>query len=229
MKRRAWLLLIAAVCLSAAPARAQTTTLASFTGFDYLVPAGPLSGANPGDQYASVGFITSSNPLLLSVYNPVANEYTYYLNATVSAAFYDAFAGVVEIAFNPGGTIGIHEDSRTTGTAASYGINPPNATAPPTFVDGTLGLSAQVDNLVLIYDYSSNQGNFEGQANLVGGAWLALVPVAQRNGWVLGGLAGAPNASVPQGYINQVNGELVLPTATNANQKSWGSIKALYR
>ncbi|MEO5987653.1 MAG: hypothetical protein ABIU54_02030 [Candidatus Eisenbacteria bacterium] len=86
-----------------------------------------------------------------------------------------------------------------------------------------------MDNLALVYDYTTNQGNFQGSATLVGGSKLYAIPSGQRGGWVLGGLAGAPNATVPAGYVNQLSGEIQIPGATSATQKTWGSLKALYR
>lgn len=236
MKRRALLLLLAAVTF-AAPAHAQTQTLFGFTGFDYVTAPGPggvrvRPAASPNflavaDQYHAVGFITSFSPLIVGT-DMGANEYTFHLYDAVVATS-TLFGNVLEVSFQDNARVRAWEDSRTTGTAAVYGVNPPNATSPGTFEDGTLALGADVDQLVLVYDYDTNQGNFLGNATLDEGALLGQIPSGQQGGWIMSGLAGRPNATVPDGYVNQLSGELVIPSATNSRKGSWGSIKALYR
>lgn len=236
MKRRAWLLLLAAVAF-AAPAYAQTQTLFGFTGFDYVQSAAPGGlkvnrAAVPNflavtDNYHAVGFITSFSPIVVGP-DMVANEYTFHLyDATVATS--TLVGDFLEVSFQDNARVRAFEDSRSTGTAAVYGINPPNATSPSTFEDGSLILGADVDQLVLIYDYSTSQGNFLGNANLDEGSLLGQIPPGLQAGWIMSGLAGRPNATVPDGYVNQLSGELVIPTATNSRHGSWGSLKRLYR
>lgn len=236
MKRRAWLLLLAAVTF-AAPAYSQTQTLFGFTGFDYVQTSAPgglrvQRSAVPNflqvtDLYHAVGFITSFSPLLVGP-DLGANEYTFHLY-DASVATSTLVGNVLEVSFDDNARVRAFEDSRTTGTAAVYGVNPPNATSPSTFEDGTLILGADIDQLILVYDYNSSQGNFLGNATLDEGTMLGQIPSGQQGGWIMSGLAGRPNATVPDGYVNQLSGELVIPTATNSKQKTWGSIKALYR
>lgn len=236
MKRRAWLLLLAAVTF-AAPAYAQTQTLFGFTGFDYVETTAPGGlAARPTnapdflqvtDSYHAVGFITSFSAILVGP-DLGANEYTFHLyDATVATS--TLVGDFLEVSFQDNARVRAFEDSRTTGTPGVYGINPPNATSPSSFEDGGLILGADVDQLVLIYDYSTSQGNFLGNANLDEGAYLGQIPPGLQAGWIMSGLAGRPNATVPEGYVNQLSGELVIPTATNSRHGSWGSIKRLYR
>lgn len=233
MKRNAVLLLLAATFSFATTAKAANITLLGFTGFDYVQQGPTPNGMSPGmlqvgDNYHAVGFVTSFHSMLSGVVTPAANEYTFYLDfATVSSSSY--VDDVLEVTFVSNALLTVYEDSRATGTNADYGVNPANATSPSTFVDGVNALQADVDNFVLIYDYNTAQGNFQGEANLVSGSKLFAVPPAQRAGWVLGGLAGAPNATVPAGYVNQISGEIQIPGATSATQKTWGSLKSLYR
>jgi len=86
-----------------------------------------------------------------------------------------------------------------------------------------------IDNFALVYDFNTNQGNFVGQMNLDEGSELIYIPSGQRNGWHLGGLAGRPNNSIPNGYGNQLEGECRIPGETAAKNTSWGVIKSLYR
>lgn len=231
MKRKAWLLLLAATVALASPAAAQTRDdLCDFTGFDYQAVGAPglfFLGAT-GDNYRALGFVTSINSLVAS--DQVANEYTFYLyNATVSSSFFAD--GFLLVYFNNGARFRVYEDARLGGTAGDYGVNPPNATAPSTFTDGTVLLGAQVDGLVLTYDYNALQGTVTADpgATLDEGTGLVTIPPARRGGWLLSGTAGAPNPTIPAGYEHQVSGKLQIPDATKATQKSWGSIKKLYR
>lgn len=233
MKRKAWLLLFAAMSLFAVPAHAQREFLGGFTGFDYVDNGGPGPGGSPnaaipflsnGDGYRAVGFVTSFSTMFTGVVNP-ADEHTFYLSdATVATATFTN--NVLEVSFAPHARIRLYEDAANN---ASYGTNPPNATAPSSFVDGSLILGADVNNLVLVYDYDANQGNFDGQATLDEGADLFVIPPTRRAGWVMSGHAGVPNATVPAGYINQLDGQILIPSITPTSHSSWGKIKALYR
>ena len=225
------LLLIAAVVLFAAPARAaDRELLCGFTGFDYVNPAVPGGPGIPtpflalNDEYCAVGFITSMSPLLSGVTNP-ADEHTFHLSeAMASSVYWDG--SVLEVIFAPHARFRIYEDASHN---ADYGVNPVNATSPSTFTDGTLLLGADITNLVLVYDYTVNQGNFDCQAALDEGSQLGTIPVAQRAGWVMSGTAGRPNATIPDGYVNQLSGEVQIPVVTPTEHRTWGAIKKLYR
>jgi hypothetical protein len=233
MKRLPRLLFLAAFTLFAVPAQSATREfLCGFTGFDYVLqaaPGAPEAIPTPflalGDEYCAVGFITSMSPLLAGA-TTAADEHTFHLAEAMvtTPPYWDG--EVLEVIFAPHARYRIYEDAVHN---ADYGINPPNATSPPTFVDGTLILGADITNLVLVYDYTTNQGNFECQATLDEGSQLGIIPVASRAGWVLSGTAGRPNATIPEGYVNQLSGEVQIPTVTPAAHRSWGSIKTLYR
>ncbi len=223
------LLLFAALVLFATPARsADRELLWGFTGFDYVNPAVPGGPGIPtpflalNDEYCAVGFLTSMSPLLAGVTNP-ADEHTFHLSeAMVSSVYWDG--SVLEVIFAPHARFRLYEDASHN---ADYGVNPVNATSPSTFTDGTLVLGADVTNLVLVYDYTVNQGNFDCMADLDEGSQLGIVPPAQRNGWVMSGTAGRPNATIPDGYVNQLSGEVQIPVPTA--HRTWGAIKKLYR
>jgi len=229
--KRAALLLLLALSAMAVPAYAATDVfLLGFSGYDYENPnldTGTYLAV--GEGYKTLGFVTSFTGSMLQPYvNPTLNEYTYYYyDLTVMANYFDGFSLEVDFA-NPGRGR-FFEDSYSGGTAAQYGINPPNATAPPTFIDGTLILGGHIDNLVLTYDYIANQGGFVGNITFDEGSLLGQIPEARRAGWTLAGLAGRPNPSVPQGYTHQISGECRIPGPTPAAHRTWGALKALYR
>ena len=231
MKRLSLLVALGVLALFAMPAQsADRDFLCGFTGFDYVVPAVPgVPGQIPtpflalGDEYCAVGFVTSMSPLLLGVTN-ASSEHTFHLSeAMTSTIYWDG--EVLEVVFAPHARYRIYEDAVHN---AAYGVNPPNPTAPPSFVDGTLLLGADISNLVLVYDYTANQGNFDCSATLDEGSQLGAVPAVQRAGWVMSGTAGRPNSTIPSGYVNQLNGEVQIPSVTPAAHRTWGSLKALY-
>jgi hypothetical protein len=238
MRLKAILLLLTAAVVFAVPASATTTydLLFAFTGFDYQSPntvLGPTVDHSDylavGEGYNVVGFVTQFGPLLSPYVDTSTYQYTNQLyNFTVVTHLY--FGGFLEADFANGGRASYYADPLSSGTAATYGTNPPNATSPSTFDDGSLRLTGNVDGFVLDINYnvSPATGTFSGNMTLDGGADLIYVPVSQRSGWTLGGTAGQVNPSVPAGYDNQVTGECKV-LVTPATHKTWGEIKALYR
>ena len=238
MKRVALLLLSASLLAFAGPALAsggEDELLFSFTGFDYQDPNFSATYLDSLEGYRVVGFMTSSGPLLASYVDFSTYEYTVYIrNLSVIARFFTFPNLTVKFANNGRGSY-YADNFPAIGTAATYGINPPNATAPSTFIDGNgsgaVGerITGDVDNFVLVYNFNTSQGSFAGNMTLDGGADLIYVPPSQRAGWTLGGLLGPPNATIPLGYDHQVDGECRIPGKTPAAHHTWGAIKALYR
>ncbi len=238
MKRLGSLLLCAASLAVGAPVAHATgtdVTLFSFTGFDYEDP-NPSTGTylDLGEGYKVVGFVTSVNPTYLgATYDPSSFEYTFHLfDETVTLRSF--FAPFLHVEFsNLAGRARYYRDNFPPGgTAATYGINPPNATAPSTFTDGTVRIGGNIKDFTLDYNFSTQLGNFQGTMNLDEGGDLSYVPAGQRLGWILAGLNNQGlngNPSVPQGYNHQVDGECRIPGKTPAAHKTWGAIKALYR
>jgi len=236
MKRKLALLLCATFLAFAVPVKAADLFLLGFAGYDYEDP--DANDPDPdgatylevGDGYKALGVITSFGATLVPYVNPGANEYTFHLNTlTVTQHDWDAPNQFLSVLFGDNGRVRYYEDPIGGGTAHTYGVNPPNLTAPSTFTDGTLILGGDVDMFALYYDYAFAQGGFSGTMTLDEGSLLVYINPAQRNGWLIGGLAGRPNNTVPDGYDNQVSGEARIPDATPTNTRSWGAVKALYR
>ena len=230
MKRT--LLLLLTLSVIAVPALADSDVfLLGFAGFDYESPnPDPGTYLAPGEGYSTLGFLTAFGAYLAPYVNTTTNEYTYhYYDLIVAQYFYDG--NFLQVAFANPGRGRFFEDSRATGTAAVYGLYPPNTTAPSRFIDGTLILGGRIDELVLWYDYNPDapQGGFVGNLTLDEGTLLAQIPLAQRAGWTLAGLAGRPNPSVPWGYDHQISGECRIPGPVPVAHRTWGALKALYR
>jgi hypothetical protein len=228
--KRTTLLLFLALSVIAAPAFAQTDVfLLGFAGYDYEAP-NPVPGPNGnylniGEGYRALGFETSFGAYLAPYVDIVANQYTYhYYDLTVQSYFYED--GYTEVGFANPGRGRFYEDS---GTPALYGVYPPNATAPSTFIDGTVILGGHIEDMVLTYDAYPNQGGFTGKIHFDEGSLLAHIPAEQRDGWTLSGLAGRPGPGIPDGYDHQLSGECRIPGPVPAAHQTWGALKALYR
>jgi hypothetical protein len=228
MKRRAMLLIFTASLALATAAKADVFLL-GFTGFDYQDPNPSGTYLDLGEGYKVVGFVSDPvGPLLDPYVDFSVNEYTVYIrDLTVVARF--ASGPFLSVNFANGGRGSYYADDLVSGTHGTYGTNPPNATAPSTFIDGSERLTGSIDNFVLTFNFGTNQGNFSGNMTQDGGPDLIYIPPSQRGGWVLGGLAGRPNGTIPTGYDNQVSGECRIPDATPTTHTTWGAVKSLYR
>jgi hypothetical protein len=186
-----------------------------------------------GEGYKALGFVTSFSDYLAPHVNLAANAYTYhYYDLTVQTNtyyYYPPYVEMIEVNFADAGRGRFYEDSYATGTSALYGVNPPNLTAPSTFIDGTLILGGCINNLVLTYNFINNSGSFIGDMSFDEGTLVDEIPAQQRNGWTISGLAGRSNPSVPDGYDNQISGQCRIPGSVPATHQTWGALKALYR
>jgi hypothetical protein len=231
MRLRALLLLLAASFLLAAPVLADGTSdelLIGFTGLDYEDPDPSATYLDIGDGYKVVGFVTSAGPLIAPWIDFSSYEYTIHtFDLTVTGR--TAFGSFLTVTFANNARSRYYEDDFPVngGTAADYGVGaPPNALSPSTFIDGAMQVGGDLDNFTLVYNFSTNQGNYSGDMTLDEGPDLIYVPPGQRGGWVLSGLAGP---SPRLGYDHQVDGECRIPGKTPATHRTWGAVKALYR
>ena len=227
MRVRNYFFVFATMAAHAMPARAHADQfLADFRGFDYEDPNSTPGFGNIGDGYNSLGLVISVNPALLTA-NFAANEYTYRFN-NLTATSTESVAPYLFV-FYSAGDFDIYEDSRTLGTPATYGVNPPNATAPSTFVDGTNILGGTVTNFVLTLDLSSGTGSFNGDIAFNRGTQSGSIPPAQLNGWTFAGLTSGGGTGTPAGYEHQVDGAINVPDVTPATPATWGQVKSTYR
>jgi len=233
MKRKA-LLLICALLASlalAAPAFANDpdVLLIGFTGFDYQDPNPSGTYLDLGEGYKVVGFLTSAGPIIAPWIDESTYEYTFHVyDLFVNGRFFRA--PFLTVTFTNNGRGRYYADDYSAGgfTTGTYGTNPPNATSPSTFIDGSMRLGGDIDNFVLVFNFSTGSGNFSGDMTLDEGPDLIYIPSGQRAGWILGGIAG-PNPTIPTGYDHQVDGECRIPGKSPATHKTWGAVKALYR
>ena len=241
MKLRFSLLLFSALVVFAVPAPAQDEVLLSFTGYDYQTDPGAPNGVYLalGDSYYAVGFATSFHPTWLDPYvDTGVNEYTFYQHTLVVDS-YSFASGVLVVTFAPGGVVDYYEDPSKDAqnppnppNCPAYGSGPPNLDAPSKFSNGLLAITGTLDNASLYYDYNFDQGGFQSEMNITGGAYAFYVPAGSWNGWFMSGLVLAPPGGnpcpAPTGYDHQLSGECRHPVVSNSHG-TWGALKKLYR
>jgi hypothetical protein len=228
MKRVLLLLLLLPALVVAPPASAQTEELlCDFSGYDYEDPdVDPSEFGAAGDYYNMFGFVTSVNPTYITA-DYANNEYTIEFWNLWSAGYFD-FYPFRFITYTTG-TVGLYEDPLVGGTPGIFGINPPNATAPANFLDGTLILGGDVDNFGLTLDLSNGTGSFTGDVIFNAGTQVGNIPPATTRVYTFAGLTSNPTAEVPEGYVHQVTGEIKIELPVQNENTSWGRMKALYR
>ena len=238
MKRLSSILLCAALLAITVPAFATGNPdelLISFTGYDFESPNPSAAYLDVGEGYEIVGLVTGVGPLLLPWIDLSSNEYTIHIHGLTVVGRSFVFPNLF-ITFADNGRVGCHADDVPAdgGTAATYGTNPPNATAPSTFIDHTSSpltgerITGDVDEFVLFFDVSTQRGFCAGSITLDGGPDLIYVPPASRANWTLN-LDGQTNSNVPAGYDHQVDGDCSLLVTTPVAHRTWGALKALYR
>ena len=227
MKRLATTLFltVALGCLAAIPAAQAQLLLFDYVGFDYESPdLDPGTFGAVGDGYRGVGFVPVLFAPLTS--DQVNNEYTYYFDGLV-ATNRQAVGPYVVIDYTPG-TLTIYEDSKTTGTAADYGTNPPNGVSPVTFTDGNPILVGALTAFRYIINTSTGSGSFEAVFTVTGGTQYGNIPANQLQGWTFAGTT-QNTLSVPAGYDHQVDGQTFLNQPVPARSDTWGGLKLRYR
>lgn len=220
--RKAVTAALLALVLSAPAAKADVF-LADFQGYDWTWPSNNCLDC-PNHYYEAQGFIGSVNPTFLTT-NPVANEYTFVLGEDLFFASADTFGTIVVVNF-VNGSIYFYEDSKTTGTAATYNLG---AECDPfydrlTFADGTNILSGDFSSFSIVFDTVTGDGNLAGLTDWNGGSQLGNVPVNQRSGWTYGAI-GIRYVVGPCGYHWQIDGECYLQEAVPVRPSTWSEIK----
>lgn len=225
MRRIVTPLLVAAFALLAfAPVTHAQTLLFDYVGFDYQTPNNVPFG-DPGTSYTGIGTVPFLFAPLTSDTNN--NEYTYVMSGLAPVGPPQVF-GQFKIINYTAGTITLYEDAKLGGSAADFGVNPPNPTVPTTFTDGTPILVGSLTNFQFVLDTASGTGSFEAVFTVTGGSQLGNFPLNQRKGWTFSG-ATVNALNIPQGYAHQVDGQTFLDAPVSSRKTSWGRLKAGYR
>lgn len=220
MKRSQWI--TAAALLCAASGAGAQNALIDYQGYAWETGGFPVS--NAGDVLSIVGIVDALDSRF--GINLALEEVTLHASGLTSTGQVDLGGGLLSIAYN-GGTIELYRDPSLD---HDFGVNPPNPTAPPTFVNGSLLLGGTLDSFFMFYDSATGSGAFEANASFTAGSGLTTLNQLQANGYTFGGTldTGASGGNVPLGYDLQVDGVIEVEVIVGVQQKNWSQIKSLY-
>lgn len=208
-------------------AASATVWLADYHGYDYTWPL-PENFTAPGQFYAAVGPVISMNEDYF-ILDENLFEYSIHIHSgTLTSVEY--IGTWVFYHYEAGdGTILFYEDSRTGGTLFDYGTYPPNATCPSTFIDGTPMVGGYFASLTISIETEDGDGMLSGTIDFDRGDYLENIPPDMRYGWTFSALGLGHPPFTPEGYMNQIDGEVYLEEGTDTEPTTWGRIKDLYR
>jgi hypothetical protein len=182
--------------------------------------------SEPGDVLSGVGTIPRVGSQV--DWNLDWVQLTWYITDLVSTGE-TPIGGSARLIEYQEGTMYIVAD--TYGSAGytdfSYGLEPPNATSPSTFLDGTFYLIGQFYIFNMVYHPALNVGSFEGYLIWTGGSQIDNV-VQPCFPYLVGGAVDPYAAPVPDGYDLEAVGE-IYDMVIGIQEHSWGRIKVLYR
>ena len=221
MHKSQWL--TAAVAVLVTSSAGAQNALIDYQG--YAWETGGFPASNAGDVLSVVGIVDALDSRF--GINLLVEEVTLYASGLTSSGQIDQGGGLLSIAYS-GGNIELYRDPSLD---HDYGVNPPNPTAPPTFVNGSLLLGGTLDNFFMFYDSGTGSGAFEADVSFTAGSGLTTLNQLQANGYTFGGTlsSGASGGNVPQGYDLQVDGVIEVEVIVGVEEKSWSKIKDLYR
>jgi len=212
------ILIVAALACFVAPAFGQTPAI------DYLGFGWEAGGFPPSDA-GDVLYITCVSVSADAIFgiDLDAEELTVYIYGLVSTGGVDA-GGTTVIGYT-GGFLEIYNDPAKN---ADWGINPPNLTAPGTFMDGNLFFKGSFNNFMMFLG-PTGAGTFESTLNGIGGSMIDDSCIGCAYTWGGGFTTAGTNAQIPEGYDLQIDGLFEIEAAVPTEESSWGSLKALYR
>ena len=196
-------------------------------------PGATATNSIAGNEFKLVGTVSSFDGPLggLNPNDPV-KEYTFYCYGLISqGTVSQGIPGFTAYTTNySGGTFELYEGPSHN---AMFAPNPPNASVPSTFNDGTLLLSGSFTSFIVqSNDFTAfDVGNIEGTIDFNGGTLLQLIqgPNGQPcPGLFTGGSTWLPSVLIP-GYVYRHDGKIDLQCPTAASTGTWGRVKSLYR
>jgi FtsP/CotA-like multicopper oxidase with cupredoxin domain len=188
----------------------------------------------PGSSLTVVGIVNLfCSPLAFLDPNDPTKEYTFVFSGLTSGGtvMSSPFPGLTVWATDyTGGTFAIYEGApRNAPVAGAMPINPPNASVPALFQDGTVILSGTLANFhTEITQQGTNApvGSFTSDYTFTGGTLGGLF--AGTGTGYLSGLWCVSGCQIQAGYSAHPDGKFDMPP-TPAQASTWGTIKTLYR
>lgn len=217
---------------------------AGVAGADFSVPftfegrvfeAAQDGGADPtpgdvlavGDSHVLVARVTSFSDALAPHVDPALHEYTVVLSGgTVTQ--HNSSAGFHVVVLHGAVHFRLIEDVRAGGTPAVFAPDPPNASAPATFADGSVVLETTLSDLVISWNASTGAGGAATIVTLSGPLAQYLNPDPDdKNALQLRFDIRIP-ASV-SGYHAEATGAVEGTWVLPVERRSWGDVKTRYR
>ena len=216
------LLLVLAVSVSIGVAHADVAII-DYQG--YAWETGGFPPSNMGDVFNVVGVVDALDPIF--GINLLVEEVTLHVTNLASGGQVDIGGGILSISYT-GGTIDLYRDPSMD---HDYGVSPPNGTAPSSFTNGSLFLGGVFSSFFLFFDPSTGSGAYEGSVVFNSGSGLTTLNQLDANGYTFGGVldTNASGGNVPQGYDLQVDGTIEVEVRIGVEDKSWSTIKEMYR
>jgi hypothetical protein len=185
---------------------------------------GGTAASVPGDTLVMVGVVTALQDSDFWGVDLVANELTVRFSDLVVEEVVTR-SGWWYVRYSQG-----HIDLWLDPTRDhDYGVDPPNATVPATFTNGTLWLSGSVQYFGIVYSDGSPFGSLGGNVWFTGGTAIDLAQQwALWGSPVLSGTVHPAGATEPQGYDLRTTAYL-YPVIDGVERSSWGAVKELYR
>jgi hypothetical protein len=152
-------------------------------------------------RFEALGVLDNFSPAV-----GVAGEtYTFYLSDLALGSEQNLGSGLYRRSYT-GGQFRIFESTSALDRPYQYGINPPNPTAPATFVDGQYWLGGSFSNFSLLVDTTRGLASASGQGGYTGGSYYENL--SQNDMFTFAGLTKDRSAGVPAGYEYAMDGQV---------------------
>ena len=212
-------LLFSLALLGVTATQSNAVVLVDYVGFAY--ETGGLLPSDPGDELVFTAVATNVDPL--TGVDLGTAEVTFYVYGLISTGQGTDVFGNAIITYS-GGTLEVWRDFAQN---ADWGVNPPNATSPSTFGDGTLLFQGDFVSFVLVMNPTTGAGAYEGYLDGIGGT---LISACSGCGYTWGGAFGENSgAQILEGYDLQIDGVLEVDGSVTTETTDWGRIKSMYR
>jgi hypothetical protein len=211
------LVLVTALAVIPTTAAAQTAVI-DYVGYGW--EDGGFPPSDPGDLFVFTAVATSVDPAI--GVDLGTEEVTFYVYGLTSMGEVPLPGGLTSITYT-NGTLEIYRDAAMN---AWWGTNPPNATSPSTFADGTLLFQGSFTsfNITIL---ANGDGIFEGNLDGVGGELLGS-PCTGCVYTFSGVYTRDVGAQIPDGYDVQVDGQFEIDESVPQSSRGWGAVKAMY-
>jgi hypothetical protein len=229
--RARWTLLTAALLAGALASPSSGAPIIDWDPAYFYEPGATPYSSTAGSEMKIVGIISAFGPPLDFLdANDLTKDYTFFISGLVSNGTVTIGPPATQFYTTTyaGGTITVYEG---TPRDAVFDPNPPNATVPSTFVDGTPLLIGTVSGF---YTQTNNfsafmTGNAEADITWTGGSLIG--EVGGENpcpALFTGGITWLPSVSIA-GYLFRHDGKIDHECPTSTRSSTWGRMKKLYR